>query len=163
MEEIGRDPNTVYGTSHARGYLGVGIGAKTSVKPGALEQRFRVYEIDWSPSTIRWKLDGRTYFVARKSQLRPGQAWPFDQPFYIIINLAVGGEWPGLPNRHTHFPAKLLSTGSAATSSAPARNPTKPSYGQKSMELDRLDTVCLPFDRSGSRQGRLFGAERLRS
>lgn len=108
MEEIGREPNTVYGTIHAQGYAGVGIGGKTSVKPRALEQRFHVYEIYWSPSTIRWKLDGRTYFVARKSQLRPGQAWPFDQPFYIIINLAVGGEWPGPPDRHTHFPARLL-------------------------------------------------------
>jgi beta-glucanase (GH16 family) len=108
MEVIGRQPNTVYGTIHARGYADDGIGGKKTVRPWAPEQQFHVYEIDWSPSTIRWKLDGRTYFVVRRSQLRPGQAWPFVQPFYIIINLAVGGTWPGPPNRHTHFPARML-------------------------------------------------------
>lgn len=108
MEEIGRRPNTVYGTLHARGYAHAGIGGEATVKRGALEQRFHVYEVDWSPSAIRWKLDGRTYFVARRSKLRSGQAWPFRQPFYIILNLAVGGDWPGPPNRHTRFPARML-------------------------------------------------------
>jgi beta-glucanase (GH16 family) len=108
MEVIGRQPNTVYGTIHAPGYVDGGIGGQTTVRAQALERRFHVYEIDWSPSMIRWKLDGGTYFVARRSQLKAGQAWPFDHPFYILLNLAVGGDWPGPPDRHTHFPAKML-------------------------------------------------------
>jgi beta-glucanase (GH16 family) len=108
MEVIGRQPNTVYGTIHAPGYADAGIGGDTTVRPRALDRRFHVYEIDWSPSTIRWKLDRHVYFVARRSQLKPGQAWPFDHPFYILLNLAVGGDWPGPPNRQTHFPARML-------------------------------------------------------
>lgn len=108
MEVIGRHPSTVYGTIHGPGYADAGIGGHTTVGAGALNRSFHVYEVDWSASTIRWKLDGRTYFTARRSQLRPGQAWPFDHPFYLILNLAVGGDWPGPPNRHTHFPARML-------------------------------------------------------
>ena len=44
----------------------------------------------------------------RRASLRPGQAWPFDHPFYLLLNLAVGGYWPGPPDATTHFPAKML-------------------------------------------------------
>jgi len=57
---------------------------------------------------IAWTLDGRSYFTVRRRQLKRGQTWPFDHPFYVLLNLAVGGDWPGPPTDHTHFPATML-------------------------------------------------------
>jgi beta-glucanase (GH16 family) len=108
MEAIGRKPGTVFGTIHGPGYVGAGRGGSRTLSRGALADRFHVYGIEWAPSSIRWTLDGRTYFTVRRADLAPGQAWPFDHPFYLLLNLAVGGDWPGPPTARTRFPATML-------------------------------------------------------
>ena len=56
----------------------------------------------------RWFVDTTAYFTLSKSQLDSGQQWPFDQPFYLLLNLAVGGEMPGPPDASTPFPSTML-------------------------------------------------------
>lgn len=107
MEVIGRKPRTVYGTIHAPGYVDAGIGGSTLVASD-LSLAFHTYGVEWTPNRVTWTLDGKAYFPALRSRLKRGQRWAFDHPFYILLNLAVGGSWPGPPNSGTQFPAQML-------------------------------------------------------
>jgi beta-glucanase (GH16 family) len=108
MEVFGQYPRTVYGTVHGPGFVFPGIGGHLTQKTSELSGAFHVYGLEWSPRTVTWLLDGRPYFTVHRSQLHAGQVWPFDHPFYLILNLAVGGTAPGPPTAATHFPATML-------------------------------------------------------
>ena len=82
------------------------MGGSLAVAEGALKEDFHVYAIEWEENEIRWYFDEQEYF-----KLTPGDVpdeWIFDHPFYIIMNLAVGGRWPGYPDETTTFPQQLL-------------------------------------------------------
>lgn len=74
---------------------------------------FHIYAVEWEPDSIRWYVDGVQYY-SRSSQDWYSEAalWneraPFDEPFHLLFNLAVGGNWPGSPTGSTPFPAELL-------------------------------------------------------
>jgi beta-glucanase (GH16 family) len=107
MENIGKAPATVYGTVHGPGYSGAnGFGGSTSLASGALADDYHLYAMEWEPTEIRWYLDGKLYHTATPT-LVAGK-WVFDHPFFIILNLAVGGNWPGSPDAGTVFPQQLL-------------------------------------------------------
>jgi beta-glucanase (GH16 family) len=110
MEIIGSEPSTLYGTVHGPGYSGEdGIGGSTTLPGGAkFADDFHLFAVEWSPEQIIWTLDGTQYLSLKKSQLPAGKRWVFDHPFYLLLNLAVGGVWPGPPNAQTKFPATLL-------------------------------------------------------
>jgi beta-glucanase (GH16 family) len=106
MEFVGRDPTHIYGTVHGPGYSGGGgVGGSTTVPVGSTSDGFHVYAIEWEPQEIRWYLDEAQSFRVRLEDL-PGR-WVFDHPFFIILNLAVGGGWPGYPDESTVFPQYL--------------------------------------------------------
>jgi beta-glucanase (GH16 family) len=106
MEFIGRDPTRVYGTVHGPGYSGgSGVGASTVVPDGSPSDGFHVYAVEWDPQEIRWYVDEQQYFSVTPDRL-PGR-WVYDHPFFIILNLAVGGGWPGYPDESTVFPQSL--------------------------------------------------------
>ena len=67
---------------------------------------WHTYAVDWTPVRLSWWVDGKFVQTMTKSQARRG--WVFDHPFYLIVNLAVGGDWPGAPAPTTRFPAQLL-------------------------------------------------------
>ena len=103
MEHIGREPRTVYGTVHGPGYSGsAGIGHFTTFPAGALTEEFHVFAIEWEPNEIRWYVDDELFFTLTDEQVT-GE-WVFDHPFFILINMAVGGYWPGNPDETTEFP-----------------------------------------------------------
>ncbi|MGP3983792.1 family 16 glycosylhydrolase [Streptomyces sp. KR80] len=109
MEVVGKEPGTLYGTMHGPGFPAEGIGGKTTLPGGAkFSDAFHVFSVEWSPEQVTWQLDGRTYFTSKKSELPSGAGWVFDHPFYLLVNLAVGGVWPGPPDSTTKFPATLL-------------------------------------------------------
>lgn len=110
MENIGREPALVHGTVHGPGYSGgSGIGAPASLPGGAdFASDFHLYAIEWTANEIRFSVDGAEYQRVTPASLPPGKKWVFDHPFFIIINLAVGGQWPGDPSPATVFPATLL-------------------------------------------------------
>lgn len=106
MENVGFEPNTVHGTIHGPGYSGAeGIGAGYSIG-SPFADGFHTFRVEWSPNKIVWKVDGNVYQTRTPADLG-GDRWVFDHPFFVILNLAVGGYWPGDPNGSTVFPNTL--------------------------------------------------------
>ena len=114
MENIGSTPDTVYGTIHGpqnggdyNGGEGVG-GTYTLTNGAALSDDFHVYAVQWTTNQIQWFIDTNLYFTATPSSLPSGGAWVFTNQMFIILNVAVGGSWPGNPNGTTVFPQQML-------------------------------------------------------
>ncbi|HEX8921167.1 MAG TPA: glycoside hydrolase family 16 protein [Pyrinomonadaceae bacterium] len=110
MENIGREPATVHGTIHGPGYSGAGgIGSSFALPNRArFGDAYHTFAIEWEPQVIRWYVDGQLYATKTPHDLPPGAKWVYDHPFFIILNLAVGGAWPGDPDRTTIFPQTML-------------------------------------------------------
>ena len=107
MENVGKEPNTVYGTVHGPGYSGgASIGGNRNIGT-PLSNAFHTYAVEWSPNLIVWYLDGAEYFRITPAGLR-GNTWVYDHPFFMILNVAVGGAWPGNPDASTAFPQTML-------------------------------------------------------
>jgi beta-glucanase (GH16 family) len=108
MEHVGSAPNTVHGTVHAPGYSGLagGIGG-THVAVSDLSEDFHIYAVDWDGEQITWLLDGQPYHRMTPAQT-PESIWPFRHGFYLVVNLAVGGAWPGNDTETPALPATLL-------------------------------------------------------
>jgi beta-glucanase (GH16 family) len=109
MENIGREPSTVHGTIHGPGYSGAnGIGGSFSLgNNAAFADAFHVFTVEWSANEIHWYIDGLEYKTVKPQDLPTGTQWVFDHPFYIILNFAVGGQWPGNPDNSTIFPQSM--------------------------------------------------------
>jgi len=110
MENIGREPSMVHGTVHGPGYSGAhGIGAPFSLPAGErFCDDFHVFAVEWEPKAIRWYVDGKQYHEVTPANLPAGAKWVYDHPFYILLNLAVGGEWPGYPDATSKFPQTMV-------------------------------------------------------
>ena len=110
MENIGREPSTVHGTIHGPGYSGGhGIGAPFALPAGErFSDDFHVYAVEWEPNAIRWYVDGKQYHQVTPASLPAGTKWVYDHPFYILLNLAVGGQWPGNPDATSTYPQTML-------------------------------------------------------
>jgi beta-glucanase (GH16 family) len=108
MEVFSSQPDTVHGHVHGPWpAYPQGIGGAASA-PEPLSSGYHVYAVEWNPEQISFALDGKTYETVSRSQLPAGYPWPFERPNFILLNLAVGGEWPGPPNASTQFPARML-------------------------------------------------------
>ena len=110
MEVLGHQSGILYGTLHGAGNSGhYGKGSNITLPGGAsFADAYHVFAIEWQPARIDWWVDGTLYYSVKKSDLAPGDRWAPDAgPFFIILNLAVGGSWPGSPDGTTTFPAEL--------------------------------------------------------
>jgi beta-glucanase (GH16 family) len=109
MEVIGKQPKTVFGTMHWRNSAGntISKGGNTAVSSGTMGDVFHVFSIIWDESEIKWYLDDVQYHVVARSQVGATD-YPFNKPFFFLINVAVGGNWPGKPDATTIFPQRLL-------------------------------------------------------
>jgi len=109
MENIGREPAIAHGTLHGPGYSGAGgIGRADTLSRGAYADDFHVFSVSWQPNEIRWFVDGRQYHRMTPADLPAGAAWVFDHPFFLLLNFAVGGGWPGDPDASTSFPQQMV-------------------------------------------------------
>ena len=92
----------VHGTHHYDHNGHVMLGGSVSCDAS----EFQVYGIEWTPTTMEWSLNGNVYYT---TNIGPGAVSKeeFHEPFYLILNLAVGGNWPGSPNGTTSFPALM--------------------------------------------------------
>jgi beta-glucanase (GH16 family) len=110
MENIGREPGIVHGTVHGPGYSGAnGIGGLQTLPGGrAMTDEFHIFAVAWQPGIIRWYMDNQLYFEVQQAQLPEGAPWAFDHPFFLLLNMAVGGDWPGSPDDTTAFPQLML-------------------------------------------------------
>ena len=116
MENIGNtnDQGTDHGTIHGpqgggdyNGGAGVG-GSYTLPGGAALADDFHIYAVEWTTNQIKWFLDGTQYFTATPASLPGGGTWVFTNSEFVILNVAVGGNWPGYPDGTTVFPQQML-------------------------------------------------------
>jgi beta-glucanase (GH16 family) len=109
MENVGYEPHMVHGTLHGPGYSGgAGIGAAYTHPQGwSFADDFHTFAIDWEPGRISWSVDGNVY-QTRTTADTGGNPWVFDQPFFFLLNVAVGGNWPGYPDGTTQFPQQMV-------------------------------------------------------
>ena len=149
LENIGRD-NTIHGTVHGPGYSG-GAGVGGSYASSELDTSdFHVYAIEWEPNEIRWYVDDINYFLLRPTDV-PGQ-WVYDHPFFIIMNIAVGGDWPGPPNDSTEFPQQMVVDYVRVYQSPNGESASTNAGGE--MHVDSVELEIKELD--GERQGEIF-------
>ena len=109
MEHPTNEITTIYGTVHTE-YYNLFNGPQPpqggTVEIGDAEDAFHLYAVEWNPERIDFYVDDQKYYTFLND---PGTSatWPFDQPFYIILNLAVGGGWVGTPDESSVFPAVM--------------------------------------------------------
>ena len=106
MEYLGHQPNTVYGTVHGPVSAGPGVGSGYTLETGNFNQDFHVFAMEWDPDEVEFYVDEQLYHVVNKYEIGLSD-WVFDKPHFFIINLAVGGNWPGYPDENTIFPQRM--------------------------------------------------------
>lgn len=106
MEYLGNNPTTVFGTVHGPGYAGSNAISKLySLKNDRFDNDFHVFGIEWGENYINYYVDDVLYNQITQNDVK-GE-WVFNKPFYIILNMAVGGNLPGSPNAETVFPQTM--------------------------------------------------------
>jgi beta-glucanase (GH16 family) len=107
MEYIGSNPTTAFGTVHGPGYSGAeSISKSYSLLNNRFDNDFHIFGIEWGENYINYYIDDVLYNQITPEDV-PGE-WVFNEPFYIILNMAVGGNLPGQPNSQTVFPQTML-------------------------------------------------------
>jgi beta-glucanase (GH16 family) len=105
MENVGKEPRTIHGTVHGPGnYVYSGT---YDVPHGRVADDFHVYGLQWDPGHLYFFIDGINYYTLERSTLTDQNQWVFDHPFHIVLNVPVGGTWPGRPNSTTVFPQRM--------------------------------------------------------
>jgi beta-glucanase (GH16 family) len=110
MENIGKNPGRVYSTLHGPGFEATSrLQARHDLADGQkLADDFHLYAVEWSKEKITFLLDGEAYGTLVLDTPEHGRDLPLDQPFFMLLNLAVGGDWPGPPNATTPFPMQMF-------------------------------------------------------
>jgi beta-glucanase (GH16 family) len=108
MEYVGKEPKSIHGTIHAPGYSGAsGLGLRYFLDDPVADD-YHVFGIEWEPDVIRWYIDGENFHTASPDTLWGMGEWAFNKEFFLLINVAVGGNWPGNPDDTTVFPQQML-------------------------------------------------------
>jgi beta-glucanase (GH16 family) len=123
MENIGREAGIVHGSLHGPGHGPEhGPGPAPGPAPGTADETstfslpagqafsndFHVFAIEWEPAEVRFYVDAAKYATFQKAGWPAAAPWVFDHPFFILLNVAVGGDWPGPPEAATQFPQQML-------------------------------------------------------
>lgn len=108
LENIGVEPLAIHGTLHGPGYSGADGLTSTYHLPDnrPFSDDFHVYRVDWTENSITFSVDGEQYATKTPADA-PGKKWVFDHNYFIILNVAVGGGWPGPPDDSTNFPQTM--------------------------------------------------------
>ena len=110
MENIGKEPSLVHGTIHGPGYSGdKGIGSPYGLPD---DQRFaddfHIYAVEWEKGAIRFYVDDHLYATRTPAELPKGAKWVYGHNFFMLLNVAVGGGWPGNPDSSSVSPQAML-------------------------------------------------------
>ncbi len=138
MELLGNQPNKVYGTIHwAQNGANTQSGSSFTMRTGTFADTFHVFAYEWDVNQQRWYVDDSLYFSTARGQ-------PFDKRFFLILNVAVGGSWPGNPNASTQFPNDMVidyarvyqkSTSILTSAAAPSNGEFVPKINSRAGEL----------------------------
>jgi beta-glucanase (GH16 family) len=109
MENIGKEPATVHATVHGPGYSGGhAISGKSDSSSGQrFADDFHVFGMVWEPNSIQFFIDGSLYHRVTPADLPSGVKWVYDHSFFLLLNVAVGGSWPGNPDETSTFPQSM--------------------------------------------------------
>ncbi len=110
MELLGQEPNKVYGTLHYGGSYpdNVHTGASYTLSEGTFADDFHLFTLEWDTTSFRWYVDDIFYQEQTEWYSTNGEyPAPFDQFFHLLLNVAVGGNWPGNPDETTLFPQRM--------------------------------------------------------
>lgn len=107
MEHVGQEPNSIHGTIHGPNYFGNSPFTQTYNLGEIVSAKYHLYAVEWDANNISWWVDGKKYYSVSKSQVQTRGNWVFDQPFFLLLNLAVGGNWPGNPDGSSAFPQRM--------------------------------------------------------
>ncbi len=111
MELLGQESNKVYGTLHYGDVWpdNTHSGTSYTLAQGDFSHSFHIFTLEWEPGEMRWYVDGQLYQTQTEWYTKNGIfPAPFDQKFFIILNVAVGGNWPGNPDHTTLFPQRMF-------------------------------------------------------
>jgi beta-glucanase (GH16 family) len=111
MENIGKEPGIVHGSLHGPSTTSntSDLTATFALPAGQnYADDFHLYAVEWEPTVVRFYVDSNLYATFDSSQWPAGGKWVFDHPFFIILNVAVGGDWPGSPDPTSKFPQNML-------------------------------------------------------
>ena len=111
MENIGREPTLAHGSLHGPSSVATTSDETSTVSlpnNAAFSADFHIYAVEWDPTQIRFFVDSNNYATFDKANWPANGTWVFDHPFFIILNVAVGGNWPGSPDATTQFPQQML-------------------------------------------------------
>jgi beta-glucanase (GH16 family) len=107
MEYRGQEPSRVFGTVHGPGYSGgAAVSRVFDLTQDRFDTGFHVFAVEWGTDYIEWSVDGTSYFRVTPDDVTG--PWVFDEPFFILLNVAVGGTIVGPPNASTPFPQSML-------------------------------------------------------
>lgn len=106
MEIVGHEPDVLHGTAHwSNAGQHASYGGKTQLPSGTFNDQFHVFSIIWNESQIRWYLNNQLYHTLN---ITPAELSEFHEKFFLIFNVAVGGNWPGYPDATTTFPQRMI-------------------------------------------------------
>lgn len=109
MEYRGQAPTIIHGSLHGPGYSAANPITKSyALENDRFDNDFHIFGIEWTASYINYYVDDVLYNQITREQVEEKGVWVFDQPFFIMINLAVGGDFVGAPNNETVFPQTML-------------------------------------------------------
>ena len=107
MEFRGQETSTIHGSLHGPGYSGGNpVTGSYDLPNGRFDAGFHLFAVEWGDDYIEFFVDDKRYQTVKKDDV-PGN-WVFNQPFFIILNVAVGGNYVGPPNASTVFPQTML-------------------------------------------------------
>lgn len=110
IESLGHEPSKIHGSMHGPGYSGAHDLTASYVLPGSrtFADDFHVFAVEWEPNVVRFYVDDVLYETQTPKSIPTGTQWVYDHPFFIILNLAVGGNWPKDPDDTTASPSSML-------------------------------------------------------
>ncbi|WP_247231991.1 family 16 glycosylhydrolase [Telluribacter sp. SYSU D00476] len=110
MEHVGFDQNRVHGNIHTKAFNhSIKTNKGNNVMVEGASEDFHVYSCEWTPDRVTVLVDGKDYFTFRKEAQYGWQEWPFDQPFHLLLNIAVGGNWGGQKGvDETVYPQRMV-------------------------------------------------------
>ena len=108
MENVGFEPGKIHGSVHTEAYNHkIGTQKSGSLMVSTASSEYHIYSIEWSEDKIDFFVDGTNYFSFSNDKQNDYKTWPFNKRFHLILNIAVGGSWPGNPDNSTQFPQRM--------------------------------------------------------
>jgi beta-glucanase (GH16 family) len=142
MENVGREPSVNHGSLHGPGYSGGNPLTATYTLPGgqAFADGFHLFAVDWAPDRVTFSVDGNAYETRTPADTN-GNPWVFNHPFFLLLNVAVGGSFPGSPDGSTVFPQRMVVDYVHVSTQGGGNTGAITGYGGKCVDVSGANTA----------------------